>query len=134
MELNEGFVTMYSSKMKLTVVQHGCPDRRSGFGPVRSVVRNSGPIQFRSGPVVRNSGPSYNGPVRWSGIPDQLILVRSGGPESRTKLNWSGPVVLNSGPDQAGPDFWSGKPNFCWSGPEIFVILKLTKNKNPCFS
>ena len=89
---------------------------RSGLvrnsGPILFLVRSGGP-EFRtdlnwSGPLVRNSGPTFIGPVRRSGIPDQQILVRSVGPEFRTGPTWSGKVVRisvrNSGPDQ----FWSG--------------------------
>ena len=42
-----------------------------------------------AGPLVRNSGPSFFGPVRWSGIPDRLKLVLSGGPE----YFWSAPGI-----------------------------------------
>ena len=96
------------------------------------------------------------GPVRWSGIPDQLISVRSGGPDFRTNLtlvryggpefrtnfSWSGPVVRNPGPDHVGPikwsGFWSGFPdrtNFGpgWSGFSL-KFSKLTKNEKNEFS
>ena len=96
-----------------------------------------------SGPPVR----IWSGPVRGPEFRTNLILVRSGGPEFRTKLYWSGPMVRNSGPSQIGPVRWSGIPDqfilvrsggpefrtkLYWSGPEIFLILKLKKNENPC--
>ena len=51
---------------------------------------------FWSGPLVRNSVPTFFGPVRWYGIPDRTKLVRIFGTEFRTKVGpetiiWSGP-------------------------------------------
>ena len=91
------------------------------------MVRNSGPTYF--GPVRWSGFPDQLnfGPVRWSGIPDQLFLVRSGGPESRTGPCWSDKVVRvlvrNSGPDQ----FWSGLVRIF---AEIFKMDKNEKKTN----
>ena len=86
-----------------------------------------------SGPPVR----IWSGPVRGPEFRTNLILVRSGGPEFRTKLYWSGPVVRNSGPSNIGPVRWSGIPDQLIlvrsGGPGIRTNLFLVRSGGPEF-
>ena len=62
----------FSDGSGMNVLDHGCPDRTKillvRVGPGWSGIPDR--FYFWSGPVVRNSGPTFIGPVRWSGIPD----------------------------------------------------------------
>ena len=136
---------MFYQSLTLMFKLNGCPDRTKflvvrvgpgwsgipdqvNFGPVRwsGIPDQLGPgwsvgPEFRtslswSGPMVRNSGPSWSGLVRWSGIPYRQNLVRSVGPEFRTGPTWSVKLVRiffrTIGPDQLGPGWSVSVRNF----------------------
>ena len=89
-------------------------NERSQKWTIKIMDARTGPKFCWSGSV--RVGPEFRtdfifGPVRWSGIPDRLKLVRSAGPEFRTNIYWSGPQVRNSGPANFGPVRRSGIPD-----------------------